>query len=74
LNDILTGIEQLMKSVLKPVDYEPLPSQPDSPRWRNTAQWERDTMVKEGLLKSNSPRGVWEITEAGRQALAKSAK
>ncbi len=23
-------------------------------------------MVKEGLLKSDSPRGIWEITDAGR--------
>jgi restriction system protein len=72
MNDVLNDVEQLMKSVLKQVDYQPLPSQPDAPRWRNTAQWERDTMVKEGLLKSTSPRGVWEITEAGRKALDKS--
>ena len=71
MSDVLAGVEQLMKGVLKQVDYEPLRSQPDAPRWRNTAQWERDTMVKEGLLKSNSPRGVWEITEAGRRALNK---
>lgn len=74
MSDVLVEVEQLMKSVLKPIDHEPLRSQPDAPRWRNTAQWERDTMVKEGLLKSNSPRGVWEITEAGRQSLAKSTK
>lgn len=72
MNDVLNGVEQLMKSVLKQIDYEPLPSQPDAPRWRNTAQRERDTMVKEGLLKSTSQRGVWEITEAGRKALDKS--
>src|SRR5438128_1218396 len=34
-------------------------------RWRNTAQWERNVMVEEGLLKRNSPRGVWELTEKG---------
>jgi hypothetical protein len=26
-------------------------------------------MVKEGLLKEDSPRGVWEISEAGRRLL-----
>ncbi len=26
-------------------------------------------MVKEGLLKSDSRRGIWEITEDGRKAL-----
>lgn len=27
--------------------------------------WERYRMVREGLLKQESPRGVWEITEQG---------
>jgi len=34
-------------------------------RWRNTAQWERNAMVDEGLLKKTSPRGVWELTDKG---------
>jgi restriction system protein len=71
INDVLTRVEQLMKSVLKPVDYAPLASDPEAPRWRNTGQWARNTMVKEGLLKSNSSHGIWEITEAGRKALNK---
>ncbi len=74
ISDVLTRVEQLLKSVLKPVDYAPLASDPEAPRWRNTAQWSRNTMVKEGLLKSNSSYGIWEITETGRQVLAKSAK
>lgn len=31
--------------------------------WRNNAQWERLRMIKEGVLKSNSPRGWWELAE-----------
>lgn len=69
VNDVLAKVEQLMREILTQVDYEPLPSQPETPRWSNTAQWARNTMVKEGLLKSTSPRGIWEITEAGRQFL-----
>ncbi len=34
-------------------------------RWRNTAQWERNAMVEEGLLKKKSPRGIWELTDKG---------
>jgi Mrr N-terminal domain len=34
-------------------------------RWRNTAQWERNAMVDEGLLKKSSPRGTWELTDKG---------
>jgi len=69
VNDILAKVKQLMSGVLTQVDYEPLPSQPETPRWSNAAQWARNTMVKEGLLKSNSPWGIWEITDAGRKYL-----
>jgi hypothetical protein len=42
-------------------------------RWRNTAQWERNVMVDEGLLKKNSPRGVWELTEKGTELAEREA-
>jgi len=54
-----------MEGVLKDVDYQPLASNPDNLRWRNAAQWARNNMVKEGLLKGDSPRGLWEISERG---------
>lgn len=71
ISDVMSKLEPLMKGVLKQVDYEPLPSQPETTRWYNTAQWACNTMVKEGLLKSNSRWGIWEITEAGRRSLSK---
>lgn len=67
--DVLEKVKQIMKPVLKDVDYEPLASGPDNPRWRNTAQWARNSMIKEGLLKADSPRGVWEIADKGRAML-----
>ncbi len=63
---VLDKVYQAMKPVLKDVDHEPLASDPDMPRWRNSAQWARNTMRQEGLLKDDSPHGIWEITEAGR--------
>jgi len=69
IGDVLERVGQIMKPVLKEVDYDPLASDPDLPRWRNAAQWARATMVKEGLLKADSPRGVWEISDKGRAAL-----
>jgi len=50
-----------MQGVLKDVDHQPLASDPDLPRWRNTAQWARAAMVREGLIKGDSRRGIWEI-------------
>ena len=70
--DVLERVGQLMKPVLKDVDYAPLASGPDNPRWRNAAQWARNSMVHEGLLQADSPRGVWEISEQGRAKLRQS--
>jgi restriction system protein len=69
VQEVLDKVEIAMKDRLTPVDYESLPSTPGSPRWRNTAQWCRNTMVNEGLLSDDSPRGTWEITAAGRSFL-----
>ncbi len=71
IKDVLARVGQLMKEVLKEVDYQPVSSDGNLLRWRNTAQWARQNMVYKGLLKNNSPRGFWEISEAGRQYLAK---
>ncbi len=69
MNQVLDRVLQSMKAVLKDVDYEPLASEPDMPRWKNAAQWARNSMVKEGLLRNDSPRGVWQISDAGVQFL-----
>jgi hypothetical protein len=65
MTKVLDHVLQSMKGTLKDVDYEPLASDPEMPRWKNAAQWARNSMVKEGLLRSDSPRGVWAISEAG---------
>ena len=67
--EVLARVEPMIKNVLKKVDYQPLASDPDNLRWRNTAQWSRNILVKEGLLKEVERRGVWEITDKGRAAL-----
>lgn len=72
--ELLPSVEKKMKGILKKVDYEPLASDQDMPRWRNTAQWARNTMVKDGLLKADSPRGIWEISEAGQACLTRQSR
>jgi hypothetical protein len=69
VTEVLDHVLQSMKGVLKDVDYEPLASLPDVPRWKNTAQWARNAMVKEGLLRSDSPRGVQHLHAAGGRLL-----
>lgn len=69
VSQVLERVRQRMQGVRRDVDYEPLASEPEIPRWKNTAQWARNSMVKEGLLRNGSPRGVWEISEAGKRFL-----
>lgn len=74
VSEVLEKVEQSMKKELRQVDYEPFRSGLETPRWRNAAQWARYTLVTEGLLASTSPRGIWEITEAGRVFLMRNMK
>ncbi|MBN1901395.1 winged helix-turn-helix domain-containing protein [Candidatus Sumerlaeota bacterium] len=70
VKDILTKVHQEMKGKLKPIDITPL-TKDGKPRWFNTGQWARNSMVNEGLMKKNSPRGIWEISDKGRESLKK---
>jgi hypothetical protein len=36
------------------------------PRWWNATCWERSNLVKEGYFRSNSPRGMWELSDQGK--------
>lgn len=70
LGDVLDRVGALMADVLNDVDRQPLPSDADAVRWRNTAQWSRNELVKLGLMAPSRERGVWEIADAGRRFLA----
>lgn len=65
-SEVFHLLEHSMRDVLKPIDYQILSSEAEQMRWQNSAQWARNLMVKEGLLRADSPVGIWEITEKGR--------
>jgi hypothetical protein len=69
MQQVLEKVGNAMKDQLQDVDFQSLKSDPTHPRWNNTAAWARNTMVVNGLLKNNSPRGVWETTAAGKEYL-----
>ncbi|HET9180004.1 MAG TPA: winged helix-turn-helix domain-containing protein [Terriglobia bacterium] len=71
--DVLERLPKLMKGTLTDLDFEPLAANSEVPRWWNTAQWAQSAMVAAGLLKSDSPRGIWEMTEAGHKLIAEFA-
>lgn len=65
ISQVLDCVLQNMRGTLNEADFEPIASNPDVPRWRKTAQWARNSMVKMGLLRNDSPRGIWQISDAG---------
>lgn len=69
IGDVLDQVYERVKDQLADVDLESLPSKPTQIRWRNTAQWARNSLVKEGLMRDDSRRGIWEISDAGRRFL-----
>ena len=38
-------------------------------RWWNAACWERSELVKDGLFRSDSSRGYWELSDEGHKRL-----
>lgn len=69
---VLDRVGEKMKGILKPKDYEKHQSHGNQIRWRNTAQWARNTMVNDdGRMKKGSRNGYWEISDKGRAWLKK---
>lgn len=68
--DVLELVERIMDKQLNDYDRQSLSSHGRVIRWENSARWARHDMVQEGLLSSNSPRGVWQITDAGRDSFS----
>lgn len=64
---VIRRVDEEMRAALTPHDREDIRS--GMVRWEKAANWERFDMVREGLLKADSPRGVWEISEKGRRHL-----
>jgi restriction system protein len=52
---------------LNGADYSPVGH--GEPRWWKHVCWQRFILVKQGLLRDDSKRGVWELSERGFQFL-----
>ena len=69
MGDVIERVGELMDADLNDVDRQGLPSDADMIRWRNTAPWSRNELVKAGLMEPSRERGMWEISDAGRALL-----
>jgi hypothetical protein len=65
--DVIDEVGQRLDPHLKPADFQRLRT--GEIRWQNRARFARLRMKKLGLVSDSSARGIWEITEAGRDYL-----
>ncbi len=59
---VRSAMEPLMAARLREGDYESVST--GDPRWWNAICWERSDLVKEGFIRDDSDRGIWEISES----------
>jgi len=62
--DVLVEVEKQMAHMFGVKDRQ-LTNTGTEKRWQNTARWARAALVQKGLIKSDSERGVWELTRKG---------
>jgi hypothetical protein len=69
LNDVLDAVHHMVADFLTPYDYERTNSPPHEPRWRNSARWARDALVRDGALlpAQLSGTGIWALSPSGRR-------
>jgi len=65
---VVEGVLERMRHQLKPSDFETTATS-DQPRWKVSLYLARSTMVRQGLLRSDTPRGIWAISEQGERYL-----
>jgi restriction system protein len=41
-----------------------------TPKFVNDCRWARENLKKQDFIKKNSPRGIWELTDDGKKAVA----
>jgi restriction system protein len=69
---VIDEVGKLMEGKLKEKDFERLNSEPKMLRWRNKVMWARNSLVNDlDYMKSDTPHGVWAISEKGRTWLSK---
>lgn len=66
---VLEGVLDRMRHILKPSDFETTQTS-GQPRWKVSIYLARSIMVRQGLLRNDTPRGIWAISDLGRRYLA----
>lgn len=64
---VVDAVGSTLEETLMPADFETLKS--GGIRWHSRLQFVRLRLIERGELDRNAPRGIWRITDTGRQAL-----
>jgi hypothetical protein len=67
--EIVSAVGDMVAQRLTPLDRAPLPN--GGRRWESRVQFARLRMKERSLIKSGSPRGLWELSDAGAAELAR---
>lgn len=71
---LISQLEKTMRGQFTEDDLKSLPSDGKTIRWINNVGWAKKPLLDAGYLSDTAPKGTWEITDAGRDALAYSKK
>jgi Mrr N-terminal domain len=66
--EVLDEVGEQLQGQLLPADHESLAT--GEVRWRNRTQFVRLRLIERGDMVKGSPRGLWEISDQGRDRLA----
>ncbi len=66
-SEVLRTVRRLMENELKPIDLSQRPA--GHLYWENRVHDMRRELINKGLMTANSPRGIWEISDMGREYL-----
>jgi restriction endonuclease Mrr len=67
--DVVNAVGKVVADRLTELDREELPN--GGQRWQSRIQFTRLRLKERGLIKSGSPRGLWELADAGAEELAR---
>lgn len=67
--DVVNAVGKLVADRLTELDRQELPK--GGQRWQSRVQFTRLRLKERGLIKNGSPRGLWELADAGAEELAK---
>ena len=64
-SEVVEAVGKELGERFTPTDHETLAS--GDIRWKSRTQFVRLKLIREGVMVKDSPRGLWEITELGRE-------